>query len=45
MEGISTADIKALAMKFGGHWLVEGAPDNEIPEDPMAPLAAKRLIG
>jgi glutamate decarboxylase len=45
VEGISTADIKALAMKFGGRWLVEGAPDDEMPEDPMTPLAAKRLIG
>jgi glutamate decarboxylase len=45
VEGINTADIEALAMKFGGHWLVEGAPDNEIPQDPMTPLAAKRLLG
>jgi glutamate decarboxylase len=32
------------AMKFGGEWLLESAPDNEIPEEPMTPVAARRLI-
>jgi glutamate decarboxylase len=37
-------DLNELAAKFGGHWLVEGAPDNEIRDEAMTPLAAKRLI-
>jgi glutamate decarboxylase len=27
-----------------GAWLTEGAPDHEIPEEPMAPIAAMRLV-
>jgi glutamate decarboxylase len=42
---MSTDDLIQLGRKFGGHWLVEGAPDDEIPQEPMIPLAAKRLIG
>src|SRR5215204_3440177 len=42
---MSTDDIDALAKRFGGKWLTEGAPDNEIPPGPMTPLAAQRLIG
>jgi hypothetical protein len=41
---MSTDDIAQLSTRFGGKWLVEGAPDDEIPQDPMTPLAAKRLI-
>jgi glutamate decarboxylase len=28
-----------------GKWITEGAPDNAIPEDPMAAIAAMRLVG
>ncbi len=27
-----------------GEWLTEGAPDNAIPEQPMSPVAAMRLV-
>ena len=27
-----------------GTWITEGAPDGAIPEDPMAPIAAMRLV-
>ena len=27
-----------------GTWITEGAPDNAIPEEPMAPIAAMRLV-
>src|SRR5438093_1414040 len=27
-----------------GKWVTEGAPDHAIPEDPMAPIAAMRLV-
>src|SRR5919204_1370543 len=27
-----------------GHWVLEGAPDNAIPEEPMAAIAAMRLV-
>ncbi len=37
--------IEQLAMRLGGKWLIEGAPDNEIPAEGMPPLAARRLIG
>jgi glutamate decarboxylase len=40
MEGLE----RPKAMKFGGEWLLEASPDNEIPEEPMTPLAASRLI-
>jgi glutamate decarboxylase len=36
--------IEELAMRLGGKWLIEGAPDNEIPAEGMAPIAARRLI-
>ena len=36
--------FEELAAKLGGHWLVEGAPDHELPPEGMTPLAAKRLI-
>ena len=34
-----------MAARLGGKWLIEGAPDNEIPDDGMTPIAARRLIG
>jgi len=37
--------IDELAMRLGGKWLIEGAPDDEIPPEGMAPIAARRLIG
>jgi glutamate decarboxylase len=42
---MSTDVDPALVNRFGGKWLVEGAPDNEIPQESMTPLAAKRLLG
>ncbi len=41
---MSTDVDPALVNQFGGRWLIEGAPDDEIPERPMTPLAAKRLV-
>ncbi|MET0927237.1 MAG: pyridoxal-dependent decarboxylase, partial [Solirubrobacterales bacterium] len=37
--------IDELAMRLGGKWLIEGAPDDEIPPEGMTPIAARRLIG
>ena len=37
-------DVHQLAARFGGQWLIEGPPDNEMPSTGLAPLAAKRLI-
>src|SRR5687767_11874195 len=37
--------MEELAARLGGKWLVEGAPDNKIPEEGMTPLAARLLIG
>ena len=37
-------DVKDLAKRLGGQWLIEGAPDDRIPELGMPPIAAKRLI-
>ncbi len=39
-----TDDLEELATRIGGKWLIEGAPDNEIPDDGMTPLAARRLM-
>ena len=36
--------FEELATRLGGRWLVEGAPDNELPPEGMTPLAAMRLI-
>jgi glutamate decarboxylase len=41
---MSTDVDPALVDRYGGRWLVEGAPDDEIPKDGMTPLAASRLI-
>src|SRR5436190_4211811 len=41
---MSSDEIHQLATRYGGEWLIEGAPDNEIPRTPLTPLAAKRLI-
>ena len=37
-------DITELSSKIGGRWLIEGAPDDAIPDDVMSPIAAGRLI-
>ena len=37
-------DITELSNKIGGKWLIEGAPDDAIPDDVMLPIAARRLI-
>jgi glutamate decarboxylase len=42
---MSTDVEPTLVDRFGGKWLIEGAPDDEIPQGPLTPLAAKRLIG
>src|SRR6187401_362594 len=42
---MSEEDLTRLSARFGGQWLLEGAPDDAIPEGPMLPLAARRLIG
>jgi glutamate decarboxylase len=42
---MSTDVDPTLTNRFGGKWLVEGAPDSEFPQEAMTPLAAKRLIG
>jgi glutamate decarboxylase len=34
-----------LQMAAPGAFLTEGAPDHAIPEDPMTPIAAMRLVG
>src|SRR5919197_1336382 len=41
---MSTDDVHQLATRFGGEWLIEGAPDNEVPRATLTPLAAQRLI-
>src|SRR5215218_10341842 len=38
-------EFEHLVEHFGGKWLVEGPPDNEIPTEAMTPQAAMRLIG
>ena len=37
-------DVNDLAKRLGGRWLIEGAPDDKIPDHGMPPIAAKRLI-
>ncbi len=37
-------EMRALAARLGGRWLIEGAPDEEMPVDGMTPQATKRLI-
>ena len=32
-------------VQMEGAWITEGAPDDAIPEDPMTPIAAMRLVG
>ena len=41
---MTSNDVQELATRFGGEWLMESAPDNEVPQAPLTPLAAKRLI-
>jgi glutamate decarboxylase len=41
---MSTDDVHRLAAIYGGEWLIESAPDDEIPRTALTPLAAKRLI-
>jgi glutamate decarboxylase len=38
------ADVLELSKHFGGKWLIEGAPDDQMPRDGMTPQAAQRLI-
>src|SRR5215217_422766 len=45
MNEMSAKDITELSARFGGRWLIEGAPDAEMPDTGLTPLAAKRLIG
>jgi glutamate decarboxylase len=33
-----------IAAAEGGAWLEQGAPDQAIPEDPLSPIAAMRLV-
>ena len=33
-----------IAAAEGGAWLEQGAPDQAIPEDPLPPIAAMRLV-
>jgi glutamate decarboxylase len=42
---VDAAVDPALINRFGGKWLIEGAPDDALPEEGMVPLAAMRLIG
>src|SRR6476659_8458599 len=37
-------DLARDALHTVGAWITEGAPDHAIPEDPMAPIAAMRLV-
>ena len=37
-------DVNDLAKRLGGRWLIEGAPDDKIPDHGMPPIAAMRLI-
>src|ERR671934_698855 len=41
---MSSDDIHQLGTRYGGEWLLESAPDNEIPREALTPLAAQRLI-
>jgi glutamate decarboxylase len=36
--------FEELQSRLGGRWLVEGAPDGDVPDDGMPPIAARRLI-
>ncbi len=37
-------DVEREFLHTVGEWVLEGAPDNAIPEDPMAAIAAMRLV-
>src|SRR6476620_2263601 len=37
-------DLARDALHTVGAWITEGAPDHAIPEDPMTPIAAMRLV-
>src|SRR3954466_936350 len=37
-------DVAKEYLHTVGKWITEGAPDNAIPEDPMTPIAAMRLV-
>src|SRR6476661_5290890 len=37
-------DLARDALHTVGAWITEGAPDQAIPEDPMTPIAAMRLV-
>ena len=36
--------VESLETQAPGAWLTEGAPDHAIPENPMTPIAAMRLV-
>jgi glutamate decarboxylase len=42
---VAEETIEELAKRFGGGWLLEGAPDNKLPAEGMPAVAARRLIG
>ncbi len=37
-------DVEREFLHTVSHWVLEGAPDNAIPEDPMTAIAAMRLV-
>ena len=37
-------DLARDALNTVGAWITEGAPDSVIPEEPMAAIAAMRLV-
>src|SRR4051795_11641765 len=37
-------DLEKLALRMVGDWVTRGAPDDAIPEDPMAAVPAMRLV-
>src|SRR3954453_23200076 len=44
-EVVLSAQLEALARQFGNRFLLEPAPDNELPEHGMPAIDAMRLIG
>ena len=44
-EVVLSRQLEALARQYGNRFLLEPAPDNELPEHGMAAVDAMRLIG
>ena len=44
-EVVLSRQLEALAREYGNRFLLEPAPDNELPEHGMAAVDAMRLIG